>query len=200
MYYLGEPLNILFDPGLKNYLDVRTQAMKEDGLNPDAIKYIFNTHCHPDHFEGSEFFMEKGVPLAMHKTEIDFLNEHGPAFFELFGMKFPSYKFDTILEEGKLDVNGTELEIYHTPGHSPGSICVYWPDKKALICGDLVFHESVGRVDFPGGDGKKLKESINKISKLDIEILLPGHMEFIQGADGVKKNFELIQRYIFSMM
>lgn len=200
MFFFGEPLNILFDPGLKHHLDLRFEAMKKDGLDPETVQYVVNTHSHPDHFEGCEYFTQKGTRVGMHRDEIDFLNEIGPKFFAMMGMPFPSFAFDFVLEEGIWKVNGTELEVFHTPGHSPGSVCVYWPEKKALVCGDLIFKESVGRVDFPGGDGPTMKESIEKISGLDIEILLPGHMEFIQGKSEVQRNFDLIRQYFFTMM
>ena len=200
MFYFDDPLRILFDPGLKHHLDLRFNAMKEDGLDPDAISYAVNTHCHPDHFEGSEYFMDKDIPVAMHADEIDFLNEVGPQFFQMMGMEFPSLNFDLVLSEGAWEVNGTELQVYHTPGHSPGSMSIYWPEKKALVCGDLIFRQSVGRVDFPGGDGNTLKESIRKVAELDIEILLPGHMEFIVGRDEVRRNFDMVEQYIFSML
>jgi hydroxyacylglutathione hydrolase len=200
MFYFGEPLNILFDPGLKNYLDVRFDEMKKDGLNPDDIRYVVNTHCHPDHFEGSMLFLDKNVAIGMHEEEIAYLKKVGPGFFQMFGMSLPEIEFKLPMHEGKWKVGGTELEVFHTPGHSPGSISVYWKEKKTLVCGDLVFEQSVGRVDFPGGDGKKLVESVKKISGLDIEILLPGHMNIITGAENVKKNFELLEKYYFPMM
>lgn len=200
MYYFGGPLNILFDTGLKRHMDLRFDAMKKDGIDPENIKYVVNTHSHPDHFEGAEYFMKKGIPAAMHKDEIQFINEEGPRFFAMMGMTLPKFNFDIVLGEGKWKVGDIELEIYHTPGHSPGSVCIYWREKKTLVCGDLVFKESVGRVDFPGGSAARLKESIAKISELDIEYLLPGHMDYISGAGDVKKNFDLIKRYIFSQL
>lgn len=198
MYYFGEPLNILFDPGLNNYVDLRMMEMQKDGLNPENIKYIVNTHGHPDHFEGSTYFMGKNIPIAMHKDEIDFVNKIGPMFCEMMGMQFPDIKFDKVLGEGKWKIGNTELEIFATPGHSPGSICIYWPEKKTLVCGDLVFENSVGRTDFPGGNGELLKNSIKKISGLDIEILLPGHMGFIKGKNAVSKNFDSIINQYFA--
>lgn len=195
MFYFGEPLNILFDPGLKNYVDMRFSEMENDGLNPDDIKYIINTHCHPDHFEGSLKFADKDIKIGMHEKEIEFYNEEGPSFFQMFGMQFPEFKFDLVMKDGIWKVGDTELEIISTPGHSPGSMCIYWKEKKALICGDLVFEQSFGRVDFPGGNPKKLIESIKKISKLDIEILLPGHMNIITGADNVRENFKVIEQF-----
>ncbi|MCX7678825.1 MAG: MBL fold metallo-hydrolase [Spirochaetes bacterium] len=200
MYFFGEPFNILFDPGLKNYIDMRLEDLKKDGINENAIKYVVNTHCHPDHFEGSKYFMDNNIPVGMHEDEISFLNREGPRFFSMFGMAFPEYRFELKLKEGPWEFNGEVLMVYHTPGHSPGSISVYWPEKKVLVCGDLIFRESVGRVDFPGGDGELLKKSIMKISELEIEYLLTGHMEIVHGADKVRRNFELIERYYFSMI
>lgn len=200
MFYFGEPLNILFDPGLKNYLDTRFEEMKRDGLDPEAVRRVIHTHSHPDHFEGALYFAEKKIPMGMHGDEIDFYRKAGPSFYQMFGMQFPQIDFTIPVKEGPWEVEGVPLEIYHTPGHSPGSVCVYWREKKALVCGDLVFEQSVGRVDFPGGDGRKLIESIRKISELDIEYLLPGHMNIITGAASVRKNFKLIEQYYFSML
>ncbi|MDY6933582.1 MAG: MBL fold metallo-hydrolase [Spirochaetota bacterium] len=196
MFYFGDPLNILFDPGLTRYIDLRFEDMKRDGIDIEDIKYIANTHSHPDHFEGSEYFRERGVPIVIYNDEIDFINEIGPVIFKMLGIQLPSLSFDKILQEGEWKVGDISLEVYHTPGHSPGSMCIYWPEKKALICGDLIFKESVGRVDFPGGDAVLLKNSIEKIRNLDIEILLPGHMDYIIGKEAIIRNFEFISHYI----
>jgi glyoxylase-like metal-dependent hydrolase (beta-lactamase superfamily II) len=195
MFYFSEPLNMLFDPGLVRHMDLRFDAMKKDGINPDDIKFVVNTHSHPDHFEGSYIFADKGIPVGMHQEDLDFITDFGPSFAQMLGMKMPPVKISDILAEGKWKVGDIELEIYHTPGHSPGSISVYWPEKKALVCGDLIFEASVGRVDFPGGDGRILKKSIERMAELDIEIVLPGHMNFIQGRDKVLRNFEMIRSY-----
>ena len=194
-FYFGEPLNILFDPGLKNYTDMLLKKMEEDGVDIEKISYVINSHSHPDHLEGSINFTKYDIPAAMHKDEIKFYNEIGPKFFEWFGMPFPEIKFDIELEEGILQIGDVELKIIKTPGHSPGSVCIYWEEKKALVCGDLIFNNSFGRVDFPGGNAALLKDSITRISQLDIEYLLPGHMEIISGKKNIEKNFEQIKQY-----
>ncbi len=199
MFYFGEPLNILFDPGLKHHMDIRIEDMKKDGLNPDDIKMVVNTHSHPDHFEGSVMFAEKGIPIGMHQDDLDFLKNFGPSFAQMLGMEMPQIEISDILEEGKWQVGDVELEIYKTPGHSPGSISIYWPEKKALVCGDLIFEASIGRTDFPGGDGEILKQSIEKMAELDLEIILPGHMNLIQGKDKIIDNFAIIRNY-FNMI
>jgi glyoxylase-like metal-dependent hydrolase (beta-lactamase superfamily II) len=199
-FYLGEPFNMFIDPGLAKYVDMRFADMKKDGINTDSIAYVVATHSHPDHFEGCHQFMGKGFKVAMHKEEIAFLNEIGPQFFAMFGMKFPQFTFDIELEEGPWKIGNEVLHVYQTPGHSPGSVCLYWESKKVLVCGDLIFKESVGRTDFPGGSSALLKESIERMKALDIEYLLPGHMDIVVGKSNIKKNFELIEKYIFPML
>ena len=102
------------------------------------------------------------------------------------------------MKEGDLSINGLDFRVFHTPGHSPGSISLYWPEKKALFTGDLVFKEGLGRTDLPGGNGAKLKESINRLAELDVEWLLTGHGDFISGSREVKRNFKEIEQFWFA--
>ena len=192
-FYFGEPLNILFDPGLKNYTDQLLKKMEEDGIDIETINFVINTHSHPDHVEGNVNFTRYDIPAAMHKDEIKFLEETGPLFFKMLGMQFADYKYEFELEEGYLKIGDVELQVFKTPGHSPASICIYWPEKKTLVCGDLVYKEGFGRIDFPGGNADQLKESIKRISQLDIEYLLPGHMDIISGKENVMKNFMFVE-------
>ena len=89
------------------------------------------------------------------------------------------------------------FKVILAPGHSPGSIGLFWPEQKALFCGDVIFDQSVGRTDFPGGSGAILKKSILAFSKLDLELILPGHMGIISGRDNIQNNFNLIIQCIF---
>lgn len=79
-----------------------------------------------------------------------------------------------------------------TPGHSPGSICLYYEKEKALISGDTLFYLGVGRTDLPGGDTASLAQSLERLARLDIEYLVPGHGEMLKGRKAVEKNFQLI--------
>lgn len=195
-FYFSEPFNMLFDPGLKNYTDQLLKLMEADGIDIETISYVINTHSHPDHIEGNVNFTKYDIPAGMHGDEIKFLKETGPDFFRMLGMDFSQYKYDLELEEGKLQVGGAELEIYKTPGHSPASVCIYWREKKTLVCGDLVFDKSFGRFDFPGGNIDLLRESINRVAQLDIEHLLPGHMDIISGKENVQENFKEVGDYL----
>jgi len=187
MYYFAEPLNILFDPGMRNLFDVQIERLLEDGIKSDKIDYIINTHCHPDHLEASVNFIPLPARVCMHREEIAFYAETRGDVSKILNMELPEIAFDMSLDEGALPINGTELQIYHTPGHTPGSISIYWPEKKALVCGDVLFDHSYGRKDLPGGDYEQLLESIKKLQKLDVEYLLPGHMAVIIGKYNVEE-------------
>lgn len=112
----------------------------------------------------------------------------------------PQFEPFVYLVEGDLILgkeNRINLQVLHTPGHSPGSLSFYWPDSKVLIPGDVIFYGSVGRTDFPGGSITILKQSIEKLSKLEVEYLLPGHSteygSIIEGKERVERNFQALR-------
>jgi len=189
---------ILVDPGLKRYVPAILEAMKKDGLNPEDITLVLNTHSHPDHIDGNAHFDRNTVKLTMHEEAEKFLGQVGRQFFSMFGLEAPDRKADFFVKEGDVELNKIPLKIFHSPGHSPGSICIYWPDKKMLISGDVAFNGSIGRTDFPGGSLAELGKSIERVSALDTKYLLPGHNEMVQGADAVKSNFDFINKAFFS--
>ena len=92
------------------------------------------------------------------------------------------------------------VKVFLTPGHSPGSICLYLENDKILISGDVVFAGSVGRTDFPGGSSSLLRKSIDELSKLDVEYLVPGHStemgSVIAGKDNVRRNFYTVKMFV----
>ncbi len=101
------------------------------------------------------------------------------------------------LEDGRLELGDEVFKVMCIPGHTPGSIGLYWPARKALFSGDVIFQQNVGRSDFPGGNGQQLKKSIVALSELDTELLLPGHMGIIEGHDNVQDNFNIVIQNIF---
>jgi glyoxylase-like metal-dependent hydrolase (beta-lactamase superfamily II) len=196
-FYIGGNICALIDPGLTKYVPDLMDKLFQDGIETKNIKYIINTHSHPDHFEGSEYFYDRNIKIALHKDELDFLQGPGGELYGLFGLATPHTKIDLILTEGVLTLGDNEFHIIHVPGHSPGSIAIYWPARKALFPGDVIFSQNVGRTDFPGGNGSLLKKSIARMSNLDVEWLLPGHMEIVEGALNVKNNFATVINHIF---
>ena len=144
--------------------------------------------------------MEFHISMAMHQEEERYLHDHGKALYEMMGTTPPRYRADFYLREGTLNLGKIDLQVYHTPGHSPGSLCLYWPKQKALISGDVIFSGGVGRTDFPGGDANQLKHSIQRLSQLDIEVFLPGHGEIIMGRESVLRNFNSIRENYFPLL
>lgn len=156
----GGPLTLV-DPGHSQLYGHVENGLAGDGFR-DIPELVVMTHCHPDHLEAAAQLQRAGAKLAMHPEEIAYMNGEGRALASALGMNFPDLTFDVLLEEGELTLGEHTLQVIHTPGHSPGHVCLYWPEHKALIAGDLVFAQGVGRVDFPGGSGELLKESIKK--------------------------------------
>ncbi len=196
-FYIGGNVGALIDPGLLGYLPNLLEQMEQDGISKSDIRYVINTHSHPDHYEGSVFFNDSDVKIALHEKEIEFMKEGGASIYSLFGLNSPDVKINLVLSGGGISLGDEAFEIHLVPGHSPGSIGLYWPDRKALFSGDVIFYQNVGRSDFPGGSGYYLKQSIIALSKLDVEMLFPGHMNMIAGVDRVKQNFQMVQKNVF---
>ena len=196
-FYIGGNVNALIDPGLKSYFPNLLESMEKDGIMKGDIRYIINTHSHPDHFEGSELFSNSEVQIAMHEEEIAFMNGAGPRIYFMFGMAPPDVRITMRLSTGEVTLGNETFKILHIPGHSPGSIGLYWPARKALFSGDVIFSQNVGRTDFPGGSGALLKKSISSLAELDIDTLFPGHMEIVDGTERVKWNFQVVMQNVF---
>lgn len=155
-------------------------------IDPKKLDYIILTHSHYDHAAAAGHF--KGIAKIMiHRAEYSLLKAQGFTSF-MFGVSFKRFEPDIMLEGGeKIELGELSLEVLHTPGHSPGSICLYEPEKKWLFSGDTVFaHGSFGRVDLPGGSAAELVKSLEMLSKLEVENLYPGHEDVIEG--GAKRH------------
>jgi glyoxylase-like metal-dependent hydrolase (beta-lactamase superfamily II) len=207
----GEHPHVLIDPGhIRDELgeacfDSLTQAMENDGFKVEDVGLVIATHSHPDHIEAVELVVEKsGALFALSREEDEFYRTMGKNFFQMFGVKPPQVTPSFFLKEGDLSLGAKEdklaARVLLTPGHSPGSVCLYLEKDKILISGDVVFAGSVGRTDFPGGSPTLLRKSIDGLSKLDVEYLVPGHStemgSVITGEDKVKRNFYTVKMFV----
>jgi glyoxylase-like metal-dependent hydrolase (beta-lactamase superfamily II) len=196
----GNP-GIIIDPGSPRLLPALVDSLQEDDIDPRSLGIIANTHLHADHCGANEAFKQlSGAKIALHPVQKE--NYHlvvveGARFF---GMPPSGFTEDYCLDNNRLSAGGLELELIHSPGHSPDCVCFYDRPGKVLICGDVVFDGNTGRVDLPGGNAGELRESIERLSKLEIEYLLPGHMNIITGAGRVQNNFNFIKENIFSWL
>jgi len=197
-YLLTGEVVALIDPGHLNFIPELLGQMRRDGFYGKDITLLICTHLHPDHFEGVEFF--KTSLLAIHREEEAALRDYyAPYLYQPSGTRVPSKEPDIYLREGKLWLGKDLWQVIHTPGHSPGSICLYNPSKKVLITGDVVFYQGVGRTDFMG-DPQALAHSIRRLMGLDVEYLLPGHGQILVGKESVKRNFQLIERMVLPLL
>ena len=181
----------LIDPGHKNFLGNVVNGMTRDGKNIESVKLVTATHSHPDHIESMDAFDERTM-RAIGVTEFDYLNNNGRELYLMTGCEMPKKPFSFYINEGMLDVGDVRFQVLLTPGHSPGSLCLYWEEKKVLISGDTLFYMGVGRTDLPGGNADALAASIRRLASLDIEYLVPGHGEVVKGKEMIEKNFKLI--------
>jgi hydroxyacylglutathione hydrolase len=194
--FIDGPVPTLIDPGHKNFLANVMNGMARDGKNIESVKLVIGTHSHPDHIEATEAFDHETM-RAIGKVEYDFCNNGGKELYLMTGCAMPRKPYSFFLNEGNLAIGDTQFRVIETPGHSPGSLCLYCEEKKLLISGDTLFYMGVGRTDLPGGDIEQLARSIGKLAALDIEYLLPGHGDAIRGRDVIQKNFEMIINEFF---
>jgi hydroxyacylglutathione hydrolase len=199
-YLIRGEITVLIDPGHSRHVPNLLRQMEEDGISPEEIGLILLTHCHPDHFEGLETFKDKPIKIAMNQEEERYLLESGKLLFEMMGQSMPQFHVDFYLKEGDLHLGKRLFHIYQTPGHSPGSLTIHWPERKVLFTGDLVFYGGIGRTDFLEGNSKLIKESIERMSGLDTELLLPGHGELVTGKEMVLQNFEFIRQNFYAYL
>ena len=129
-----------------------------------TIKYIINTHCHEDHVNGNAKMKElTGALVAIHEDEAKYLRHF-----------FPPEADVKLRDKEIINLGNVNVTVMHTPGHSPGSICLMAEDR--LFTGDTLFVGSCGRIDLPGGDGSEFKKTMQRLRNLDDSIVIyPGH-------------------------
>ncbi|MCC6462385.1 MAG: MBL fold metallo-hydrolase [Saprospiraceae bacterium] len=171
---------VIFDPGC--YTDAERQALRafieEKKLR---VQRLINTHCHLDHVFGNGFVSRTWSVLPeLHRSEMPVLQRYPQVCEYLYGISDfdPSPMPEQFLEAGTvLHFGNTRLEILFTPGHSPGSLSFYCRESGFVLSGDVLFFESIGRTDLPGGHTETLLHSIREeLLVLPGETLVyPGH-------------------------
>jgi glyoxylase-like metal-dependent hydrolase (beta-lactamase superfamily II) len=195
-YLIDGPERVLVDPGHAHLFRHVQAGLDALGVPAGGIGLVCCTHCHPDHLEAVRLLRDNGTIMAMHEADWRLVSTVLHPAADHLPPELAAFRPDLFLAEGELDVGGMLLNVIHTPGHSPGSVCLYWPEEKTLWTGDLVFEAGVGRTDLPGGDGRLLLESVSRVAALDVERLLPGHGPIVEGKEAVVENFRFLDRVL----
>lgn len=165
---------MVIDPG--DQVDEILQILEDEQL---TLKQIVVTHAHIDHIGGAmKLKAATGAPIL--------LNQNDTALLKMLdvqaawiGMKSPGpvQVDDSVSDAAVLNIGNLKANVIHTPGHTEGSICLYFPDEQTLLAGDTLFAGSIGRTDLPGGSYEKIMRSLhNQVLALpDDTQVVPGH-------------------------
>ena len=172
-------------------------------VDPTLIKQIILTHEHFDHCGGVKKLhdlTDGKAKIVSHKNAANKIEKGESMFARLLGGTMPKMPVDIKLSDGDTIKIGDEtFEVIHTPGHTPGSMCLYSKASKSLVSGDTIFsYGSFGRYDFPDGDLHLLRQSIERLAKLDVENLYPGHELYVEGEG--KKHMVMVLESIRYLM
>lgn len=168
---------LLIDPACSNDYE-RQQLLNY--LSPFNLQLsIIATHGHLDHLWGAKWATEKwGVPVLIHETDIPMVKAMQQQY-DMFGIRataetFPMEKIPILYSQFSI----LNSQLIETPGHTPGSICLYWQKEKVLISGDTLFCMGYGRTDLPGGNTGQLIDSLERLFLLPPDVkVYPGHGE-----------------------
>jgi hydroxyacylglutathione hydrolase len=165
---------IVVDPG-DNIPEIISRLQKH-GL---TLRQIVVTHAHIDHVGGAaQLRKSTGAPVLMNQQDLELL---GMMEMQAGWLGVPTPQVappDASAEDGlAIGLATLPAQVLHTPGHTPGSICLLFPDHHLLLAGDTLFAGSIGRTDLPGGDGERILRSLRErlLVLPDSTRVLPGH-------------------------
>ena len=169
----------IIDPGMMTDGE-RDAIMSFLSQNRLTTQMILLTHAHVDHVASANWLSCATMAKIHMSTNDDMLASHLQEQAQMFGLGItmpPLASYTAIDEKSSLSLDGNEIRVIETPGHTPGSVAFYFPSLNVLFAGDTIFQGSVGRTDLPGGDFNALTNSIkNKILKLPAQTkIFSGH-------------------------
>lgn len=158
---LDDGQSLIIDPGAPD-------ANVRDAVADTDVVGVLNTHAHPDHIGGNpQLKKQLGVPLLLHEADRAWWRT-------LLGGDIEPDRF--ISEGDAVEVGDVSLDVLHMPGHCPGQVILLERNERIMFSGDLIFAGSIGRTDFPGGSDAQMRDSLQRLDKLDGDwTIYPGH-------------------------
>ena len=155
----------------------------ERAIPLSEISVIILTHEHFDHIGGLSSLLDKIDPeVIMHQEGAALLEGGHDLSATMFGARQPAVTVTRRVADGDyIQLGDVRLSVLYTPGHSPGSMCLYHAETQSLFSGDTIFADGgIGRTDLPGGNAALLRESIYRIAKLKVKNLYTGHGSYVK--------------------
>lgn len=197
VYLLEDADPIVVDTGTGMYAESALEELSK--IVPlRSIGRIVLTHSHIDHLGGAARFQKAtGAKVLLHEEEARLLmaGDTRLTLAGMFGMRLERMEIEPLSAGQKLATGSAELEVLHTPGHSPGSIVLLDRPTASAIVGDTVFTDGgVGRWDLPGGDLGALASSLRMLGTLGLRNIYPGHGPYAEG--DAPRHLRLAAKYI----
>lgn len=167
----------IIDPGVSN-------TAEEKGLTDlihniaFPVEQILNTHCHIDHVLGNDFCVQQYNAPLYYSAKDEYNLERAIQMSELWSIPYkPSPSATQYIEEGDdIQWGNDSVEIWHVPGHCLGHLAFIDHENRCIFSGDVLFYESIGRIDLPGGDADQIEKSVHRLYTLpDDYVIFCGH-------------------------
>jgi len=167
----------IIDPGVSNsHEEMTLKNLIQDCHLP--VQQIINTHCHIDHVLGNDFCVQQYKAPLYYSAKDEYNLERAIQMSELWSIPYkPSPLANSYIEEGDSILWGESgVDIWHVPGHCSGHLAFIDHENRCIFSGDVLFYESIGRIDLPGGDADEIEKSIQRLYTLpDDYIIFCGH-------------------------
>ncbi|MCX8189742.1 MAG: MBL fold metallo-hydrolase [Candidatus Diapherotrites archaeon] len=166
---------VLIDTSINTNEKQLKEGLSELHISPEDVSILLFTHAHADHIGCANLF--RNSQKFMHEKDAEAI-ELGDLHYTLANITGQEIIFNIdkhLSGNENINIEPFSLKIIHTPGHTKGSVCYYEQKQKLLFSGDTLFAGNCGRTDLPGGDEKKLLNSISMLKNIDFKLLLPGH-------------------------